>query len=261
VGHGATGIESLACHGDQEELLVHNLDAILAQIDALPESWHGAGSYSPNALRRIADHVGHSQITRSAETGTGKTTLLFSHLSDHHTVFTIDDSGSTGSLSAVRGSEVLHADSVEFVIGPTQQTVPHFQFENLLQLVLLDGPHAFPFPELEYYFFYPHIETGGFLIVDDIHIPMLHHLYRFLCEDPMFQLLSTIETTAVFVRTSAPTFNPIGDGWWQQPYNSTRFPVMDGPRAYLYYKLAHRFRSLVPWFPIQVRDRLRKLVS
>ncbi len=37
--------------------------------------------------------------------------------------------------------------------------------------VLIDGPHGYPFPDMEYYYFYPLIKPGGILIIDDIHIP------------------------------------------------------------------------------------------
>jgi hypothetical protein len=39
--------------------------------------------------------------------------------------------------------------------------------------VLLDGPHGYPFPDMEYYFFYPHIKPRGHLVIDDIQIPSI----------------------------------------------------------------------------------------
>ncbi len=155
-----------------------------------------------------------SQIRHSVETGSGATTLLFSHLSEHHTVFAAD--GGSGSIANVRRSPLLRQNVVTFVEGPTQATLPRHRFAESLQLVLIDGPHGYPFPELEYYFLYPHLETGALLILDDIHIPTVHHLFRFLRRDAMFQLDEIVQTTAFFTRTNAPTFDPLGDGWWRQ---------------------------------------------
>src|SRR6266704_589036 len=140
-------------------------------------------------------------------------TLLFSHMSEHHTVFALDDG--TGSVTNVRRSRLLRQDVVTFVEGPTQVTLPQHRFTEKLQLVLIDGPHGYPFPDLEYYYLYPHLETGALLILDDIHIPTVQNLFQFLRRDAMFELEETVQTTAFFARTSAPVFDPVGDGWWQ----------------------------------------------
>jgi len=119
----------------------------------------------------------------------------------------------------VAASALLRPGVVRFVEGPTQQTLPQHHFSNRLQALLLDGPHAYPFPELEYYFFYPHLDPGALLIVDDIQIRSVHNLYEFLRSDRMFRLDEVVHTTAFFTRTDAPTFSPSGDGWWEQGYN------------------------------------------
>lgn len=119
----------------------------------------------------------------------------------------------------VRRSEMLRPDVVTFVEGPTQLTLPRQQFPEKLQLVLIDGPHAYPFPDLEYYFLYPHLDTGGLLILDDIQIRSIHNLFAFLCADSMFRLDEVVRSTAFFTRTDAPTFDPAGDGWQEQRYN------------------------------------------
>ncbi len=102
--------------------------------------------------------------------------------------------------------------------------------------MLIDGPHGFPFPELEYFFFYPHLKTNGLLVVDDIHIPTIGRLADFISEDRMFEKVEFIGATAVFRRTDAPVFDPFGDGWWFQDYNRRRadfakdFLLHDGKR-------------------------------
>jgi hypothetical protein len=98
-------------------------------------------------------------------------------------------------------------------------------FTEPLQLVFIDGPHGFPFPDMEYWKLYPHIEPGGLLVLDDIHIPTIRHLFNFLREDAMWTLIETVGKTAFFERTNAPTFSPVEDGWWLQNYNTRRFPV------------------------------------
>jgi hypothetical protein len=75
-----------------------------------------------------------------------------------------------------------------------------------------------------HYSFYPQIRPGGLLVVDDIHIPTITHLFRVLQEDAMWRLLAVELYTAFFQRTDAPTFDPFGDGWIHQRFNRDRFP-------------------------------------
>jgi hypothetical protein len=149
---------------------------LVEKITRLPSDWHGAGSVGKNVLSAILSHAGRvGTIHHSVETGSGKTTLLFSHLSSHHTVFAVD---AGQSMSQVRNSELFNAGSTTFVEGPTQRTLPTHVFSHRHQIVLIDGPHGYPFPDLEYYYFYPTIEVGGLLVLDDIQIPSMQDVRR-----------------------------------------------------------------------------------
>jgi predicted O-methyltransferase YrrM len=226
-------------------------DALVREIDALPSDWHGAGTCGPAPLRAIA-HWAHSRrIRRSAETGTGKSTLLLSHVSADHTVFAIDDTGVSESFKNVRESPLLRRDAVTFVVGPTQQTLPRHEFgAEPLQLVLIDGPHGYPFPELEYYFFLPHLDEGALLILDDVHIPTIFRLFAFLREEAMFDLVGRVATTAFFRRNATPLFDPTGDGWWLQNFNRRRFPIREFDRDHAPddSRISPGFRSLMGRF-------------
>jgi hypothetical protein len=224
---------------------------IVTEIARLPHDWHMAGSVGPAVLNAIVRHVGKRQVQHSLETGSGKTTLLFSHLSQDHKVFAIE--GDNRSITSVRESPLLNRATVEFIEGPTQLTLPRYDFAHPLQVAYMDGPHGYPFPDLEYYYLYPHLEAGALLIVDDIHIPTIRHLFDFLREDAMFRLLEVVDTTAFFVRTNAPTFDPLGDGWWLQPYNKRRFPVEN---------LAARLRRrAVAWMPKPLKRTMKRVLG
>lgn len=195
-----------------------SIDEICRRIVEVAPGLHGAGTLSARTLRAIAQAASGRAIRNSVETGSGASTLLFSHLSEHHTVFALN--GGSGSISNIRRSPLLRQSAVTFVEGPTQATLPRHHFAHKLQLALIDGPHAYPFPDLEYYFLYPHLEAGALLIVDDIHIPSVHNLFEFLRRDAMFKLDRVVQTTAFFTRTDAPVFDPLGDGWQRQEFNA-----------------------------------------
>jgi hypothetical protein len=183
------------------------IDDLLESIALLPEDWHAAGSVTMPVLRGLARLASARRIDHSIETGSGKTTLLLSHLSADHTVFAIDeyDGVDTRSIGNVRATPLLESSRVRFVEGPTQLTLPRHEFPHTLQLALIDGPHGYPFPDLEYYYVYPHLAEDALLVVDDIHIPTVRNLFDFLREDEMFQLLQVIENTAFFRRTPSPS--------------------------------------------------------
>jgi len=202
---------------------------LVREIAALRPEWHGSGSVSNGVLEALARYVREQAPRVSIETGTGRTTLLFSHLSARHLVFTKEDAGDGGSLAAVQSSELLNAAAVDFEIGPTQRTLLSHDFDHPLDVAYLDGPHAYPFPDLEYWAVYPHIPTGGLLIIDDIQIPTIANLFAFLRADAMWTLEEIADTTAFFRRTTAAGIDPYGEGWWLQAYNKQRSVVHLSP--------------------------------
>src|SRR3954469_6355876 len=98
-------------------------------------------------------------------------------------------------------SHLLRKDVVTAVEGPSQLTLPKHQFKPL-QLALIDGPHAYPFPELEYYYIYPHLAAGALLIIDDIDIPTINNMYQVLRADRMYKEIEIVGKTAFLERTS-----------------------------------------------------------
>jgi hypothetical protein len=210
-------------------------NGVVEAIIEIAPGLHTAGTFSRTLLYTIFEHASRREIRHSVETGCGASTLLLSHLSEDHTVFAMD--AGSGSIANVRRSPLLRQDKVAFVEGPTPKKLPLYRFENELQFALLDGPHAYPFPDLEYFYIYPHLAAGALLVVDDIHIRSVHNLYEFLRRDAMFRLDEVAGTTAFFTRTAAPVFEPFADGWWEQRYNR---------RTLLRYSWKERARHSIP---------------
>jgi hypothetical protein len=194
---------------------------LIDQIAALPSDWHGSGSVSRDVLLAIARHCeALGTIRHTAETGSGRTTLLFSHFSENHLVFAKD---MARSVSQVKASPLLKSGRVTFVEGPTQTTLPGYKFDHGFQVVLIDGPHGYPFPDLEYYYFYPFIDRGGLLLLDDTRIPSIGRMLDILKADDMFDLVEIVCDTAFLRRTDAPTFDPLADKWRLQGYNRSYY--------------------------------------
>ncbi len=189
---------------------------------AIDEIIRQSAEYSPYALppsvlRELARILGAMNKPETAETGCGASTLVFSQFSRRHTVFAFDE---FDVFARINTSKLRGEADVEFVEGPTQQTLPRRRFTAALDAVLLDGPHAFPFPALEYFHFLPHLRPGGVLVIDDLQIRSVNDLYRFLRSDVMFEVESLISRTAFLRRTDAPTFAGDADGWENQGYHA-----------------------------------------
>ena len=201
---------------------------VVGQIAGLPDDWHRAGTVGTSVLEAIVRHASHvGPIQHSVETGSGKTTLLFSHLSAHHIVFAVD---AGGSISQVKHSPLFNPKTTTFIEGPTQRTLPRHVFAHQHQIALIDGPHGYPFPDLEYFYLYPTIATGGLLLVDDLKIPSIRRMFDILHADAMFGLLEIVDDNTAFLRrTGAPLINPEHDSWWLQGYNEAFYKQLMSP--------------------------------
>jgi hypothetical protein len=217
-------------------------DSLIERINEQPLNV-ALGSVNKRVLHALAYHAGERRLEHSVETGSGKTTLLLSHLSDYHEVFSLN-------LQEIEGHPLLDSSAV-FIDGPSQASLPVHRFQSQIQLALLDGPHAYPFPDLEYFFLYPHLAVGALLVIDDIQIPTISHFFQFLKDDAMFSFLERVDNTAFFRRTSAPTFDPYNDNWQNQRYNQRRFPIGMVPKL----------KGLYARFPTTVKARLRPLLT
>jgi hypothetical protein len=125
---------------------------------------------------------------------------------------------------------------VEFVVGPSQQTLMAHTFTEPIQLAFIDGPHGYPFPELEYFKLYPHIETGRTAVVDDIHIPTIRNLFNFLRKT--HGCLPSGGKDRLLRTHQRPTFSNTGDavlrrinsaGLSRFPYHDLNMPQHDSP--------------------------------
>jgi len=185
---------------------------------------HKDGAFPNDVLKQI-EKILPSCSQHSAETGCGKTTILFSNISNDHTVFAVDDSDyENSSVKYFMECPLTRPKNVTTLFGPTQKTLRTYSSHEMYDFVLLDGPHAYPFPDFEYLIFYPYIKEGGFLILDDVHIPTIGRMAAIIAEDEMFKLVGIFRTTAIFQRTQEKLFNPEGDDWYLQAYNKRRFP-------------------------------------
>ncbi|HET8549301.1 MAG TPA: class I SAM-dependent methyltransferase [Bryobacteraceae bacterium] len=182
------------------------------EVIAKAREFHPWDAMAPSALSNL---IKRGPFRASAETGCGGSTIILSHLSARHTAFAIE--GADRTITELRAHPDLRSDHVTFIEGETKCTVPVHVFASELDLVLLDGPHAYPLPQLEFVYLFPRVSVGGWLVLDDIQIPSVYELFRFLQKEPSVVLEEIALRTAFFRRVGRGDHGP--DGWAFQGIN------------------------------------------
>jgi precorrin-6B methylase 2 len=175
-------------------------------------NFHPWDAMAPAALSSIAKR---GPFRLSVETGCGGSTIVFSQLSQRHIAFAIE--GENRTISQLRAHPDLKPEAVVFVEGETRDTTHSYDIPQAIDMLLLDGPHAYPLPQVEFAFLFPHLKAGGWIVIDDIQIPTVYELFRFLKRDPEVVLEEVVVRTAFFRRVSILDNGP--DGWQLQPIN------------------------------------------
>jgi Methyltransferase domain len=191
--------------------------------------FHPWDAMAPAALESL---VKRGPFQFSAETGCGGSTIVLSHISKHHTAFAME--GADRTITGLSQHSDFRPDTVAFVEGETKRTLPLHLFEDRLDLALLDGPHAYPLPQLEFAYLFPQVRVGGWVALDDIQIPSVHELVRFMRMEPSIVLEEVAVRTAFFRKIRECDLGP--DGWQHQGMNR---------RALLRYSWRDRLRRLL----------------
>jgi precorrin-6B methylase 2 len=179
---------------------------------ARASGFHPWDAMAPAALSGILQR---GPFRRSVETGCGGSTIVLSQICDRHVAFAIQ--GADGTITELRRQSDLRAENVTFVEGETKDTLPGYGFEGELDLALLDGPHAYPMPQIEFAYLFPRIRLGGWLVLDDIQIPSVYELFHFLERESSVVLEEVAVRTAFFRKARAVEQGP--DGWALQGIN------------------------------------------
>ena len=188
---------------------------------------HGGGSItfglSDDALRFLDVHV--TGASRTLETGSGVSTLLFAAKGAAHTCVTPsgDEIRRLKSHCGARGTPV---DRIRFLEAFSQVALPALANDGPLDLVLIDGGHGFPVPFIDWYLTAPRVRLNGLVIVDDTHLWTGEVLRDFLKAEPEWRV------EAEFIRSTA--FRKIGERvekeWNEQPYVLERSDAPGNPR-------------------------------
>ncbi|MCU0526945.1 MAG: tetratricopeptide repeat protein [Elainella sp. Prado103] len=162
----------------------------------------------------------HQQVQpgwRTLETGSGISTLLFALKgAEHHCI--VPDAALVERLQSYSRHQQIPIDRVTFHIARSETALPQLQLTDL-DLILIDGRHAFPSPFIDWYYMSNFLKVGGLCIVDDTQLWTGDVLQQFLRLEAEWELIADLPiespNSAVFRKLAEGSH----DKWWlEQPY-------------------------------------------
>jgi len=167
---------------------------------------------SDQALRFIDQNIDRASVT--LETGAGVSTVLFAIKGADHTCV-VPDQALVARIKDYCQQKMISVEKINFCIGKSEKMLPVLEASEL-DLLLIDGQHAFPTPFIDWYYTADKLRVGGMVIIDDTHLWTGQVLKKFLLEEAEWRLIEEFSArTAVFKKEKAYDH----EKWWgQQPF-------------------------------------------
>jgi len=154
------------------------------------------------------------------ETGCGLSTLVMLRASvgRHISVCPVPD-----EFDAIREQCSARGISSKALEPVIQKSEAYFPTASLpaLDLVLIDGDHAFPIPFLDWYYTADRLKVGGFMVLDDTNIASCLFLADFMSADAKWRGVIRSHRFSVYEKIAHPIH---GDHWASQAYLWNTYP-------------------------------------
>ena len=153
----------------------------------------------------------------SLETGGGWSTVIVATTAAEHVTVNPDRTANE-LIAQFMDTHGVMRSTVRFVAGRSDQELPSLTL-GALDLILLDGSHAFPIPMIDWHYTHPHLKVGGRLMLDNSSINAVRMLCDFLLTDPNYRFDLQVGDCTVWTKVAD---NPMV-GWGEQPLNQRYF--------------------------------------
>jgi predicted O-methyltransferase YrrM len=179
-----------------------------SRIQSAELAHYGIGE---EVLRFIAAET--TADARTLEIGAGSTTLVFGiQRTEHITV--CPSAAEIARIRQYASDHGIDLSRVSFVVEASEDYLPRADV-GALDLVLLDGKHAFPWPMLDWFFTAPALRTGGLLLVDDVHLRAVATLVDFLAAETSWEDAGDFGKTRAFRKMREEILDV---AWHMQPW-------------------------------------------
>jgi Methyltransferase domain len=165
------------------------------------------GKISDQVARVLDRHV--TKRSRTLETGAGISTVIFAIKGAKHTcVVPLPDL--VGRIKEWCKANGISTKNVEFVVERSEIALPNLRLKDL-DLVLVDGAHAFPMPCIDWFYTAPALKPGGLMIIDDTQLISGQLMKDFLLTEVEWDLAYDFAPRAcAFVKTGLK----FASDWW-----------------------------------------------
>jgi hypothetical protein len=120
---------------------------------------------------------------RTLETGCGTSTLVFAASGARHVAIQ-PDPGQFERVKRFCAEQGIDTGGLELIPESSHTALLHTWKPEPLDVVLVDGAHAFPFPALDWFYTQAHLRVGGHVLLDDAYLPSVGVLVRYLDKSP-----------------------------------------------------------------------------
>ncbi len=124
------------------------------------------------------------------------------------------------AIRSYADSQAIDLGRTRFLVDSSDRCLPREQLPAL-DLVLIDGKHAFPWPTIDWFYSSESLKPGGIMGVDDANIPSVGWLCQFMREDPRWSLLKQFDEITFFFRKESE--DPSEVAWHMQPWVTRRY--------------------------------------
>ncbi len=153
------------------------------------------------------------------ETGCGLSTLVFSLSGCHHTAI-VPNLIHIEETKKNAQQYNISLEKTHFIKGRSEFILPTLEMDEKLDMVLIDGGHAFPLPFIDWFYTERWLIKDGILIIDDINLKTVNVLYTFLTYQPEWEVIKIIRKTAFFQKKKHGYLDHSWDYWQSQPFNN-----------------------------------------
>jgi hypothetical protein len=183
-----------------------------------PPKLHRDGSGNPVSWKlndQVLSFIDESvnENSKTLETGAGVSTILFALKGTYHTCIT-PDAQLIERVKDYCHEQDISTEKIHFSIGRSEDILPHLKTDDL-DLVLIDGRHAFPSPFIDWYYSSTKLKKNGIVIIDDILIWTGKVIKDFLVLESAWTLKEDFLDACAFIKKEEDTHQKF---WAEQPY-------------------------------------------
>ncbi len=144
------------------------------------------------------------------ETGAGASTIVFAARGAHHEAVT-PSAEEAERITAECGRRGISTENLTFRIGSSADVLRTWE-PRPLDLALVDGAHAFPYPALDWWFLAPHVKIGGLMLLDDAYMPPVAAVVEHVRGSKAWRMEEPVSFRTAVARKLA---DEVPDGEWK----------------------------------------------